>query len=498
MATYKNNSCKISFETVSDRKSLRTAFGIDNFVFCAGFQALNNQSTEAYVKNYIASKAGVHVGAVKCDAGFKTYTGPGCKVNGLTDFKDDIKTCYIGNAAIDLVFDDINEAWTTYTNAADQAMGCIISGGTFSGKRCIGLGEQQCNTLSTANIRACPECAKVYWDKNSKSCVLPAGTSAANLQKGVNIGIIVGGTVVAVAVTIGTAGTGGAAVTALVLTGIETVGAGIEITSQLQIDGIADEFLVKSNQCKSTSCAEDLLKQNLQRMSNISGDMTDAESTAVDTELARLNELIPVTSQFYTDIVAGGSITGTNAKSLLDSDSWEAEQVWRAVGIGLQLTSVFTSVGKWVLGKTGMLARKLPKTTASITSKAKSSRTAIKQRVAGGEQVRLSNGDVAVPAGKLAASKNYAEFAQNQVQAELNVIRNMGHRADLNRDEMADIVIEYIENAAKAATDTDEVLAWQKYHQKMVEYLARKFDYNKTLNVARQRQTNLFGNNCTG
>ena len=37
-------------------------------------------------------------------------------------------------------------------------MSCIVTGGTYSGKRCIGLGEQQCEVLRKSNLKECPEC----------------------------------------------------------------------------------------------------------------------------------------------------------------------------------------------------------------------------------------------------------------------------------------------------------------------------------------------------
>jgi len=405
-AKYKSGKCVIDFNTIRDAKELKTAFGIDNFEPCKwDMQAQNAADLEKQIKKFIAGKAGVSATSVRCDAGFKTYTGAGCMVNGIADYKDDIKTCYVGNAQIDLVFNDLNEMSKDYHDAAVEGLRCLVAGGSPSGERCVGLGRQQCNIIKAAQLSDCPECKSVYWDTKTQSCVTPAGSAANNLKKGVNIALLVGGTIAGVVVTVATAGSAGAPVVAFLLTAIELEGARIEITSQLQIDGIADEFLVKSNQCKSASCAETLLKQHLQRMVNYAGEMTRAENEAVDDELVRLNELIPATSQFYTDIVAGESITEANAKSsLLDLDSWEREQIWRAVGIGMQLTSVFTSVGKLVLGKTGMLARKLPHATDAITAKAKASRTALKQKLARGEKVKLSNGnEISVPKSKLAA-----------------------------------------------------------------------------------------------
>ncbi len=367
-AIYKNNKCEINFNTIRKKEDLKTAYGIDNFVFCKGIQVSNAPNVETYLKQYVSGIAKVPVKSVVCSKGFNTYTGPGCSVDGMTDIKDDIIRCSVGKNHIDFVFDDVNEAFKTTSDGGIQGMSCIVSGGAYSGKRCIGLGEQQCNVLRQSNLKNCPECKAVKWDKKTQSCILPSSQSAQNLQKGINVGIMVGLTVAGVVITVATGGAAGAPVATIVFTGIETIGAGIEITSQLKINGIADDFLVESNKCKNATCAKEMLKQNLQRMANYYNDMTTAEADAVDSELARLADLIPDNDDMWAEILVKGTDMQSNQKGLFDIDSWEPEQVWRAVGIGLQLASVVSSVGKWLLKKTGRLAKSTAKINAKFTA----------------------------------------------------------------------------------------------------------------------------------
>ena len=371
IAEYKNEKCEINFNTVTKQEDLKTAYGIDNFVFCHGIQVANAPNVETYLKQYVAERAGVSESSVKCDSGFNTYTGDGCARNGITDFKDDIKTCRVGNNQIDFVFDDINEKWKKTAEGGVQGMSCIVTGGTYSGERCIGLGEQQCNILRQSNLKECPECKAAKWDAETQSCILPSSKSAQNLQKGVNIGLIVGGAVVGVVITVATVGTATAAVagaaaatkSAIAFTAIETVGAGIELTSQLKINGIADDFLVESNKCKDATCAQEMLSQNLQRMANYANDMTAAEADAVDSEMARLANLIPDDDEIWATMLINGTDMADNKLGFWES--WEPEQVWRAVGIGLQLASLITGITKWAISKSSRIA----KSTAAIKQK---------------------------------------------------------------------------------------------------------------------------------
>ncbi len=393
----KHSACVIKKDTIS-ASSLRTAFGIDNYVFKKGGVQLNATTAVkdqvcAYVRQAVKSPA---ITSCDCNDGFTQLYD----FSGMITETDDVLTCKINGKNVDFVFDDLSERNRKIATGGSQGMDCMAAGGTYAGQQCMYLDEKQCKMLAKANLQNCPTCKKVEY-KNGV-CQLPSGADAIQTQKNQRIALIVGGAVVGVVVTVATAGTTGAPVTAVVFTLVETTGAVMEYNAQVKIDGIADEFLLTSQKCKSASCAEKLVKQNLQRLSNVAGDMPAAERNAVDHELARLVGLLPDDSQFLIDIIGGESLTGANQKSLFDADSWEPEQVWRAVGITLQMTSIFASVGKWVLKSTGILAKDLPEATIKITSKAKMSRVEIQKALSQGKVVKTSNG-MEIPKGKLAA-----------------------------------------------------------------------------------------------
>ena len=394
----KRNACIINKDAISP-SNLRTAFGIDNYVFKKGGVQLNATTAVkdqvcAYVRQAVKSPT---ITSCICNDGFVHIYD----FSGMITETDDVLTCKINNKTVDFVFDDLTEHNKKIAAGGSQGMDCMAAGGVYAGQQCMHLDDKQCKLLAEANLKNCPTCKKVEY-KNGV-CQLPSGADAIQVQKNTRLAIIVGGAVVGVVVTVATAGTAGAPVTAVVFTLVETTGAVIEYNAQVKIDGIADEFLLTSIKCKSASCAEKLIKEHLQRMSNIANDMQPAERNAVDHELARLVKMLPATSQVLTDIVGGESLTEANHKSLLDSESWEPEQVWRAVGVALQMASIFGSVGKWVLTKAGVLSKTLPETTIQLTSKAKMSRVEIQKALSQGKVVKTSNG-IEIPKGKLAAA----------------------------------------------------------------------------------------------
>lgn len=358
---HNNGVCEADLSDVSDSDQLQTAYDIDNFTFCRGIQMQNAPTVDDALKEYIiaaAKKKGVSLTKtqITCKAGFRTYTGKGCKANGLTDWKDDIKTCTVGKEQIDFVFDDINELNKKRHEGGQQAMDCIVSGGNYRGKSCIVAGEETCNKVIAASARRCPECKSVYWDPDLQQCMLPASASVESLDKGLQVGLIVGTAAAAVAVTVVTGGAAGAGAVLLV---VEVTGAAIETAATIKIQQLADEFFNESAVCNEPECAEVLVKKYLQRLSNVYNDLTDAEAPGIDQEMARLFEIIPETSDVYN-----GTRLKDNQKSMFDSGSWEPEQVWRAVGVGLQMAGLITSFVKWI-AKTPKMA----KTTTVITTK---------------------------------------------------------------------------------------------------------------------------------
>ena len=362
----KDDVCLIGmYNVIYSRKDLKTAYGIDNFMFCKGssLQFQNTGGLTESLKTYVAKAAKVSASSVRCDAATKVYWGDGCNADIGSGYSgsDDIISCYVGTNQIDFVFDDVNEFSDKYARGAQQGIDCIVAGGTYNGKECMHISEQQCETLRQANLKNCPECKAVKWD--GEHCTLPSSKTATNLKKGVDIAVIVGGAFVGIVVTFATAGESGAPVLAWVLTGIETVGAGMEIGAQLKIDGIADEFFAQSGKCKDAKCAEDLLKKYFDRLINVQGDMNEVEISAANEEIARLANIIPDDAPIWEQI--GDNLTlEENAKGLFEG--WEPEQIWRAVGIGLQFVSVGAALTKFVFGKsprlqkaTKVIARKL-------------------------------------------------------------------------------------------------------------------------------------------
>lgn len=356
----KHGACVIKTSGITPT-TLRTAFGIDNMAFKNGGIQLN---ADAAVKTQV------------CDWVRKTVTNPtinSCVCNDgyaqMYDFSslitetDDVLTCTINGKPVDFVFDDLSEANKKVAAGGTQGMDCMAAGGTYSGQRCINLDEAQCKLLARANIASCPTCKHVRFDPQSKSCILPSAADAEKIKKNTNIALIVGGTVVGVGVTVMTGGAGAV----VVLTGIETVGAAIEMGAQLKIDAIADEFLVKSNQCKSASCAKSLIENNFQHLADSQNDFSTPEISAIDTEMARLANMIPENDDFWADMALSGLTMADNQSGVFEN--WTPEQWWRAVGITLQMASVVSSVGKWVGTKAKTMVTKLSKSSEVLKTK---------------------------------------------------------------------------------------------------------------------------------
>jgi hypothetical protein len=336
------NKCGLSTNVEKNNAMfLKTAFGIDNKVFYKSkIQSradLVQKQLEEYLRTHPATRGQT---SISCQPQIKKIT------DAAGQYENDYyMTCYAGGQQIDFIFDDLTEAWDSYAQGGVQGMSCIVSGGTYTGKKCIGLSEQQCIALGKANIADCPECKSAKWDTDpnnpsAKTCVLPSSAKATNIQKGIKIAGIAGMAVGGVIITVATAGTGAGAI-AIVL--VEATGAGMEIGSEIRMSQIAQEWLSLSEQCRSASCAETMLRDDLQRMSNLSSSFTDVEIVAIDSELARLIGMLPTNSPVYKRTLAENSL------GFFNGNSWEPIQVVRAIGIGMQLASLATSVGKWAV-----------------------------------------------------------------------------------------------------------------------------------------------------
>ena len=270
---------------------------------------------------------------------------------------DDVITCRINGQTVDFVFDDLSEASNINRRAGEQAMDCIVQGGTYDGKHCLHLNQEQCNALANANLQSCPECRKVKWNPDEEICELPNSESAQNLKRGLEITGQVALIAGAAALTIVTGG-GGAGI--VVMVGLETVGGAMSVVAMDKQHEAAYDFLTESNRCKDPSCAEDLIKTNLQRLANLLKNFDDVQIAAIDTELERLIELLPNDSKLFTEFE---SLSPTDLqKGFFDPESWEPEDVWETVGNVLSITTVIASIGSAAL-------RQLTRATRAITTR---------------------------------------------------------------------------------------------------------------------------------
>lgn len=349
-----------SFKTTYTTKKIKN---IDPFAFFSqDIQIRANGKMIDGLYSYVAAKmAPTNVKTFTCNNNPIQIGGTidGRKTVGMSD---DVLTCYANGTPVDFVFDDMSESSETLSYGGYSNMNCTVVGGTYNGADCMNIGELECERIKKM-ASGDPVAKQARWNDTTKRCELPAAADATQMQRNINMSIMVGGVIVGMIVTVATGGTAGPA---LALLAVETAGGAIEIAATNKIYNEIDKFIDESQKCSSAKCAEQMLKTNLQRMANMTFDMTDAQKNGIDSELARLANLIPTNSEFYQKILENGPTTADNSKSMVDPDSWEPEQVWRAVGIALQLASIFNSIRKWVVGKFNAL----PRTTQAISGNA--------------------------------------------------------------------------------------------------------------------------------
>ena len=226
-----------------------------------------------------------------------------------------------------------------------------------------------CYKVRDANAQSCPECKEIQWNSKTNVCELPASVSATNLKRGLTYSAILGGAVVSVAITVGTAGTGGVTAGTVVIMIVETAGAGIELGAQINIDNKADKFFVDSAKCNSESCAKELVHKYLIELARLGRDLSEPEFEATDKEMARLIGLIPAHSDWWIEYLKDSDGSSFLAKA--NDGMWTPAQVWRAVGIGMQFAGVASSITGWIIKKTGYLEKTLDRTSKILLSSAK-------------------------------------------------------------------------------------------------------------------------------
>ena len=421
-AYQKDNRCYINFETVRDAKDLRTAYDIDNFVFCRGIQVSNTPDAEAALKRHVvvsAAKKGEQINDydVVCDAGFKTYKGKGCKA----DFwqTDDIKTCSINGHYIDYVFDDVNEAWKSYHKGGVSGMECINSDGSFDGRNCRLLGEENCRQLADVLKESCPECDQPVW--NGTTCNLPSAEHAAKIQNSIKIVTQVGVAAVGVALFF-IPGAQGGAILALnyVAGGLVIAGAAGRVASNLVMqNGIYKDFADAAETCNNETCAKELLNTWLQKIQSYKKEFTDAEQMTVDELCTYLFDKIPADSDFWLAFMQNSE--------LFDPVTCEIKtkkQFWQKVRTVSEIAEIAGS-----LLRIGNLA--FQKTTEKVTQKIGEKTMAFGK---GGNQhgswikvYQINNTSQATAGVSRTLTKNAAKYGtQLSAEVEKNVLRELG------------------------------------------------------------------------
>ena len=364
-----NDLCEVS-GIVRKTNELRTWNDIDNWVFYK--QELNiyyalEEQLKQYVKLTLDSKH-IPLESFQCDASTSFIQ------NGKQ--RDEVLTCYVNGHAVDFVFGDLSESSKKANKSAQQVISCTVNGGMFSGEGCEFLNEEGCNRLIKANNSTCETCSDIMWDSEKQLCILPDSKKYANHERNVGYAYMIGGAIVAIGVTATTYATGGAAALGVIAGSVELIGAGIEIVAQVKLDEIPKKFLEVARKCNDQSCAIKAINDNLRTLSNIIEDISIEQLEAIDQMFVHLFDKIDENTvegeKFWIRFLEnyklpndGGSLLEANQKGIFDKDAWETEQVWRAIGIALQVLPTAISVGTNFLGK----SHNLNKAMAKITSK---------------------------------------------------------------------------------------------------------------------------------
>ncbi len=365
-----NDLCEVS-GIVRKTNELRTWNDIDNWVFYK--QELNiyyalEEQLKQYVKLTLDSKH-IPLESFQCDASTSFIQ------NGKQ--RDEVLTCYVNGHAVDFVFGDLSESSKKANNSAQQVISCAVSGGMFSGEGCEFLNEEGCNRLIKANNSTCETCSDIWWDSEKQLCILPDSKKYANHERNWGYVYMIGGAIVAIAVTATTYATGGAAALGVIAGSVELIGAGIEIVAQGKLDEIPKKFLEVARKCNNQSCAIQAINDNLQTLSNIIEDISIEQLYAIDEMFEHLFDKIDENTEeganFWIKFLenyklpnGGGSLLEANQKGIFDKNAWEPEQVWRAIGVALQVVPTVTSVTTKFLGRSPNLNKAMAKITSKL------------------------------------------------------------------------------------------------------------------------------------
>ena len=427
--------CEITNKAIINNEQLQMSnvCSIDPFTFCkVGTQVNRAPASDFELRKYIAQECKTDISQITCDAGYGIYKGAGegaCRRTALNLY-DVVVSCYYQGNKIDIVFDDLSEAWNTTSRGGLQSMMCVTADGVFDGKNCTFVEEDECNALKAQNATVCPECRDVDWDDKNNLCVLGSAKAATNLQNGIKIGTVV---VTVVAAAVATAATGGAASGTWVVVANAATGLGgtAVIASEAAMTyGKFDPFVKRAQECfvnNDAQCAEELVVDELNTMIGYKEEFTPAQQNGLDEILARLVEMIPDDSEFWDEFFGNPEFFDCNDDGT-DCAPKERAQFW-------QVVRTVGDVSMIIGGILSAIKIVSPATTTTVTTTTTSTKTeaAIYNRI---QRIGINE--------RLGGGKNPGRVVTRGLGGDnktilANNLRNVNVTADVNSDVVATV-----------------------------------------------------------
>ena len=309
---------------------INTTPNVDPFVFYNGIQIQAAPQMMDLIHEYLTLKLNRDITSLTCEPPYhvtETIRGNNISDHEINGTSDDVIQCRINNDfTLSFVFDDASEAWNAYSKGGYENMACKAYDGVAGEGNCLGITETKCETIRN-KLNA--SSSDIYWDPTKNNCVLGNAEFADNLEAGIDLTMMIAGTIATITVTVATGGTGVIAIVTAIGVGFST---GMQYASELSIENKITNFIDEANVCinkdngpEKTTCAKTLLSANIQRMAHYQGNMSDDEISQVDGMLEKLAKAIPTDDDFYLDIIVNGVKMSKNQKPVWDFDSWEPE-----------------------------------------------------------------------------------------------------------------------------------------------------------------------------
>lgn len=336
--------------------------GIDPFYF---YSTTNQFRARTAIVDTLYAYVALQLGLTMSDT-FRCNSAP----NRITDkidthsirgLSDDVLTCYVNDKPVDFVFDDMSESNKTTSDGAYAFMACSAFGGVSDGSQCLNMTDLDCKRIAKVTGQS-----SIKWE-NGK-CVMPAAQAAIEHMENVQMGVMIGGVIVATVVTVFTAGTGSGSY-AVVLAAAGTIGAGMAAVGQQAVINDIHKLIQELDACKEPSCAEQTLKNTLNDAKAYADDMQEVQIHGIDWQLARLLTLLPPESETYKNIQNQGGIQ-------LDANdhqwnNWTDAEVIRMVGEVVGIVDVVAGLFKFVTKASTQLFQQTSKALAKIKSAGK-------------------------------------------------------------------------------------------------------------------------------